>query len=234
MGLPSRLGVTCKVVVLALAAGALIAACGSITVISADGGGGPGAGGSGVVTDAGASGGGGHGGVGGKGGSDGGALGGRNGGGSGGTIGGLGGLFGGSGGTSGLGGRTGSGGTTSGGGGRAGVGGSPGLGGSSGVGGSGGQTCADIRSNFNSALAEAKVCTMNSQCSLFTNDQIECGCPTSVTTTQRVESYRQAWQQNGCASGVCSAVACTPVGGGICSVTTGANSVCVDQTAGVP
>jgi hypothetical protein len=74
----------------------------------------------------------------------------------------------------------------------------------------------------------------NGQCTLLTNDQIECGCPTSVTTTDKVESYRRAWTQNGCGSGICPAILCSSVSGGICTVMTGGGSVCVDQSLGAP
>ena len=195
----SRLGVTFKMGVLALATGALIAACGSITVIDPDGG--PGSGG---ATGSG-SGGSPGGGKGGSGPSDGGAIGGSNGGGTGGAIGGTGGRPGGSGGT---------------------------TGGTGGIG--GGSTCSDIRNNFNSALAEARTCTASSGCPVLTNDQIECGCPTSVSHSDRVDSYRQSWFQAGCSSGVCPAIFCVYVSGGICSVSTGGTGMCVNTGTGTP
>ncbi|HET6147834.1 MAG TPA: hypothetical protein VFH68_09900 [Polyangia bacterium] len=229
----SRLDVAFKVGFFALAAGAMLAACGSITVLEPDGG--PGAGGT-IAS--------------GTGGGHGGATGGRNGGGGtigggvGGIIGGLGGLFGGTGGSPGIGGSSGGVGGRNGGS----IGGSPGIGGSSGgiggrtggtggttagTGGSSGTTCGDIQRNFATALAEAKVCTMSSQCLLLTNDRLECGCPTSVTRTDKVESYRQAWIQSGCSSGVCAAILCTVVSGGSCTAGT-SGYTCVDQGAGLP
>jgi len=231
----SRLGVTFKMGVLALATGALIAACGSITVIDPDGG--PGSGG---ATGSG-SGGSPGGGKGGSGPSDGGAIGGSNGGGTGGAIGGTGGRPGGSGGTTGgTGGRLGgSGGTIVGGSGGV-IGGTGGrpigsggtTGGTGGIG--GGSTCSDIRNNFNSALAEARTCTASSGCPVLTNDQIECGCPTSVSHSDRVDSYRQSWFQAGCSSGVCPAIFCVYVSGGICSVSTGGTGMCVNTGTGTP
>ena len=237
----ARLGVAFQVGVLVLAAGAAIAACGSIEVINAEADGG-GTGTGGII--AGGTGGG-HGGAAGGGGrigNDGGALGGIGGGpiggsngggaggsnrGSGGTLGGLGGLFGG------IGGRSG------------GAGGSPGIGGfiggglggftGGGIGGRGGtsQTCLDIQRNFTSALAEAKMCTNNGQCQLITNDRLECGCPTSVTRTDKLDSYRTSWNQSGCSSGIsCGIAPCTYVSGGICTTVTGGGTICVDQSAG--
>jgi hypothetical protein len=242
----SRLGIALNVGLFAVAAGAMIAACGSITVIDPDGG--PGSGGSIAGGAGGAQGGATGGSTGGKGGSgvtDGGALGGHNGGGSGGIIGGLGGLFGGSGGrNAGLGGTTGGGGFTGGTGGRTGsLGGTTGsggfsgggLGGTTGAGGrTGTQTCTDIQRNFATALAEAKICAGASQCQFLTNDQVECGCPTSVVSTVKVDSYRQSWNQSGCSSGFCPAILCPYVSGGFCSVSTSGSSTCIDTSAGPP
>jgi hypothetical protein len=247
MALLRRLGVAFRFGFFALAAGAVVAACGSISVISPDDGPGTGGATAGGTGGHGSSMGGRNGGVGGRGGaglSDGGALGGTTGGGAGGSLLGSGGILGGLGGSIGSGGRTaGAGGTTSGGGGTSGgLGGSSGLGGytggmggTPGLGGRGGsQTCADIRSNFDAALAEAKTCNTTGQCQYLTNNQVECGCPTSVSHTDKVDSYRQAWSQYNCASGVCPAIACPYVGSGICTLTTSGNSTCVDQSLGAP
>lgn len=207
----SRLGVTFKVGVLALAAGALIASCGSITVIDPDGG--PGSGG--------ASGGGSGGGKGDSGVGDGGAIGGSNGGGTGGRLGGSGGT-------------TGTGGVIGGSGGRPiGSGGTIGIGGTTGTGGN--SACSDIKQNFAIALAEARTCTPSSGCPYLTNDQIDCGCPTSVSHSDRVEGYRQAWFQNGCSSGACPAIFCVLVTGGSCGATgAGSTGMCVNSSAGTP
>jgi hypothetical protein len=109
------------------------------------------------------------------------------------------------------------------------MGGTPGLGGRG-----GGQTCADIRSNFDAALAEAKTCNATGQCQYLTNNQVECGCATSVSHTDRVDSYRQAWSQNNCASGACPAIVCPYVSSGICTLATSGNATCVDQSLGAP
>jgi hypothetical protein len=248
MGALPRLGVVLKIGFFALALGGLIVACGSISVIeeeSLDGSTGSGGGnansGSGGRKAGGTGGsnsgtGGGHGGAGGSNSGTGGTI--LTG--VGGTVltglGGTGGRLG-TGGSGGLGGMTGLGGQGAstglgGGGGLGGQGASTGLGGGGG-GGATGTSCAQLQRDFAVALIEAKTCSVQfSSCPGITNDRIECGCPTSVTSTVKVEGIRASYYQAGCATGVCSGVLCGYVSGGICTQGSGTAMTCVDQLSG--
>jgi hypothetical protein len=206
----------------AMLLGAWLAACGSISVINdPDGGSGSG----GAV------------GSGGAGGS------GKNG--KGGAVGSSGGSGvssdGGAGHTGSAGGHTGAGGATGGGTGGANGGGTGGAngggtGGAGGIGGTGGSgvSCPQLQRDFTTALADAKSCiTIGSttECAKTTLNALECGCTTYVTAVAKINTIRQAWTQNSCASGVCPGIVCGPVSGAVCTLSaqTG-QSVCMDQS----
>ena len=156
----------------------------------------------------------------GSGGTSGGGAGGRPG--SGGHLGG------------GSGGRTGGGGTSGGLGGTSGAG---GVGGVTGAGGGGGTSCQQLQRDFAAAFADAKSCTIGAtnSCQRQTLDRLDCGCPTFVTTTGKLDLIRQTWQQNGCSTGVCPAILCAAVSGAVCTISTQTGSpVCVDQPGVTP
>jgi hypothetical protein len=240
----SRIDLTLKTGFLVLVIGSLIAACGSISVIDSDAstgtggvpgggmGGGHGGAAGGNSGSGGAAGVGGRGGGNGAGGSNGGgaiggrtgATGGTSGGGAGGTQGGVGGTSGGlGGGNGGLGGASGQGGASGGlGGGNGGLGGR-----------GGGVTCQDLQRDFALALAAAKMCTLGArdQCTVVTDDRLDCGCPTSVNDTDKIAPIRDSWVQNGCSSRICTAVLCTGVSSGACAATTGSQPTCQDLSS---
>jgi hypothetical protein len=195
MKLPFRIPVGLRSGLIAMAFGAWIMACGSISVLSSDGSTGTG----GTSGDGTGGGPGGKPGTGGNGGGAGGRLG-TGGGGGGFTGGGLGGI------------------TTGG-----------GVGGSS-----GGTTCSDIQKAFLGAMVEAKSCTVGAtgNCLKTTLDRLDCGCPTYVNQTDRLDSIRQSWNQNGCSTGVCTAVLCVAYHSGVCTASTGGTTAsCQDSIA---
>jgi hypothetical protein len=198
-----RIGlVVCTVVV-------LTAACGSIDVVTGDGGG--------------------------SGGSPGGGSGGMHAGGSGGSAGahGSGGAQG-SGGT--IGGGTGGTNRGSGGSNGGGTGGTLGSGGSSGAGGAGGSgpSCSSLQKAFTVALANAKSCVVGGTgyCGVVTADKLECGCPTHVNDTKDIDAIRTQWAQSGCSGGVCPGLLCVAYKGATCTVPSGGTSaVCTDSVS---
>ncbi len=193
----------------------LTAACGSIEVVSMDGG--PGSGGTP---------GGGSGGM--RAGGSGGAAGGQGSGGMGGSNHGSGGMIGGgSGGMNGTGGMTGSGSGGAGSGGMTGSGGS----GAGGAGGSG-PSCAQIQKAFQIALANAKSCVVGGTgyCGVVTSDKLDCGCPTHVNDTKAIDPIRTQWAQGSCSSGVCTNIACVAYKSATCTVPSGGTApVCTDS-----
>lgn len=109
------------------------------------------------------------------------------------------------------------------------IGGAGGATGAGAGGSAGGVTCADIQRDFVIALADARSCNIGGvgQCALTTNDRLDCGCPTPVNRTDKVDVVRQAWIQNGCSSGICPAKPCSIVATAVCSVsTTSGQAVC--------
>ena len=156
-----------------------------------------------------------------------------------GTGGGHGGLGGGNSGTGGVvggvGGRPGTGGFVGGAGGFTGG----GLGGTtgSGVGGSsGGTTCSDIQKAFVVAMVEARTCVVGASgnCLKTTLDRLDCGCPTYVNQTDRLDSVRVSWNQGGCSTGVCTATLCVGYRSGVCTASTsggGPAASCQDSLA---
>ena len=185
----------------------LVAACGSIEVVSD--GGGPGTGG-----------------------APGGGSGGMHGGGSGGAAGqGSGGTIAGTGGSN----NRGSGGMTGGGSGGTGSGGMSGNGGS-GAGGAGGSgaSCSQLQKAFAIALANAKSCVVGGTgyCGVVTSDKLDCGCPTHVNDTKSIDSIRTQWAQGSCSSGVCPNIACIAYKSATCTVPSGGtDAVCTDSLA---
>jgi hypothetical protein len=222
-----RIDAGLKIGLAALAFGAWMAACGTITEVNSDGstmgtggtpGGGTGGGHGGTTGGVG-----GRPGSGGLGGTNGSGVGGKTGGGTGGVVGGgAGGVVGGAGGVvgGGVGGLSGGG-----------LGGTPG----SGVGGtSGGVTCADIQKAFLVAMVEAKTCVVGAtgNCLKATLDRLDCGCTTFVNQTDRLDSIRQSWVQNGCSTGVCTAILCVGYKSGVCTVpASGGTASCQDSIA---
>ncbi len=213
-----RIGlVVCTVVV-------LTAACGSIDVVTGDGGGSGGSpgGGSGGMH---AGGSGGNAGAHGSGGAQG----------SGGTIGGG---TGGTGGTNrGSGGSNGGGtGGTQGGGGMTGGGSGGSSGADAGAGGAGGSgpSCNSLQKAFTIALANAKSCVVGGTgyCGVTTLDKLECGCPTHVNDTKDIDSIRTQWAQSGCSTGVCPGLLCVAYKSATCTLPSGATSaVCTDSVS---
>jgi hypothetical protein len=100
------------------------------------------------------------------------------------------------------------------------IGGSGGVTGGGTGGGTGAVTCADIQRDFVLALADARSCNIGGvgQCALTTNDRLDCGCPTPVNRTDKVDVVRQAWIQNSCSSGICPAKPCSIVAAGACAL----------------
>jgi hypothetical protein len=218
-------------IALALTAlGALAVSCGSITVGGPDGGGSGGApgGGTGGVVGAGTGGtvGGGTGGLTGAGGH---GTGGR--GGAGGAVTGTGGAVTGTGGA-----VTGTGGAVTGTGGVRGTGGAiMGTGGATtGTGGAGAVDCQTIANDYAAAVIDAKVCNPTSTgatCQLIAADKLQCGCPTSVDRTDKLDPIVQRWNSAKCSQGVCPAIACRVVTAGVClaSLNTPSSGTCQDQ-----
>jgi hypothetical protein len=221
MGASPRLDVGLKLGFTALAMGVMMAACGSITVIDPDAS-------ADAITDQVPDGMGGS--NSGHGGMHGGGTGGVTGGGTGGTLGGTGGSKGGgSGGTSGgVGGRPGGPGGTSGG-----MGGT--VGGAGGTGGSG-PTCADIQKSFLIALADARACVVGASgyCQVRTLDRLDCGCPTYVTQTNKLDQVRAQWSQSGCSSGICPNNLCVVYTGATCGVPSAGGSPVCQDSSGLP
>jgi hypothetical protein len=202
-----RIGlVVCTVVV-------LTAACGSIDVVTGDGGGSGGTpgGGSGGMHPGGSSG---SGGAHGSGGTIGGGTGGTNRGSGGNSGGGSGGLTGG-----------GSGGIT-------------GSGGDAGAGGAGGSgpSCSSIQKAFAIALANAKSCVVGATgyCGVTTPDKLDCGCPTHVNDTKEIDPIRTQWAQSGCSSGVCPGLLCIAYKGAVCAVPSGGTAAVCTDTSTLP
>lgn len=115
------------------------------------------------------------------------------------------------------------------GGGKSGTGG--GVGGSS-----GGTSCSDIQKAFVVAMVEAKTCVVGASgnCLKTTLDRLDCGCPTYVNQTDRLDSIRLSWNQNGCSTGVCTASLCVGYRSGVCTASTsggGPAASCQDSLA---
>jgi hypothetical protein len=130
------------------------------------------------------------------------------------------------GGTGGAGGGTGQGGATGGAG--------PGTGGTGGTGGAGGASCAQLQTEYASALARAKTCSPNlaSQCGKTAPDQLACPCPTFVNDTAGLDAIKARWSQAGCQdSTVCPAIACVSPRSATCRPSDAGGASCVDDSS---
>jgi len=119
------------------------------------------------------------------------------------------------------GGKTGTGGGGAGGGGTGGVGtGGNGTGGGGGQG--GGKSCDALESDYNTALTDAKKCTIGAanQCQQLVNSSLSCpGCKQYVNDTTTLTALQTQWNDQGCGSAlhVCPAIACVVPTASVCN-----------------
>lgn len=146
-------------------------------------------------------------------------------------------------GSGGAGGELGTGGTV-GSGGAIGSGGGTGSDGGAGAGGSGndasadrtadaGETCLQLRDDYDVALKEARVCNPSGkllQCQATANTSLACpGCKEHVQSTTTLDQIQARWEEMKCPSGVCPQIACAALGAGACAADSGGNGgTCTD------
>lgn len=94
-------------------------------------------------------------------------------------------------------------------------------------------SCSELSSEYNVALAKAKICTVGSKapCGQTVKSGIYCGCSVPVNAAQTaalatMDALRKAWTDKGCTT-VCPAIACVVYKGAVCSADASTSGTCV-------